>query len=431
MSIPPSGPRCPICQTPLAPGATSCPNCGHVFSGSLSTLPTITGPTARDPAAPPTGMSHETTVPSIENAPTQRSSQLFSPVPAPPPPPSHLMAAPIEPEQVSYPGLASGPMTPPPAAYPGSGPMTPPPAAYSGPVSGPGSSPAWQQPAGVTGPPAPPAPRQPKGARRLTLTQVLLGALILVLLVAVVEGFLLINRPSATGVGSNPTAGPTSTPIVEVVTATPTATSVVTDTPTAETTPGATAQPTGTAGTTSPGTLLYKADWSNGPNGWGGSQDWKFLNGVLINDGTGNIDCGHSLSPTIAPPFQPQTADYAVEVKVQFIRDGGNYHNCFGIPARAQVVNGSWTGYEVMVYPGAANIRDPNTNNPLASTNFSPGTDVHTYRFEVKGTSLKVFVDGGLLVSITDAKYIFTAGQVGLWDAGIYMNVLGFAVYSL
>src|SRR5262249_2729025 len=133
-------------------------------------------------------------------------------------------------------------------------------------------------------------PAQPK-ARRLTLTQVLLGALVLLLLAAVVEGFLLINKPSATGVGNNANTGPTYTPIVQVVTATPTATSVATVMPTAATTPGATEQPTAPTGATGPGTLLYKADWSKGANGWGGSSDWKFFNGMLINDGTGSEGC--------------------------------------------------------------------------------------------------------------------------------------------
>src|SRR6266566_4060638 len=34
------------------------------------------------------------------------------------------------------------------------------------------------------------------------------------------------------------------------------------------------------------GTVLYKADWSSGMNGWAGGDDWKTSSGLLLNDGT-------------------------------------------------------------------------------------------------------------------------------------------------
>src|ERR1700730_4674451 len=53
-----------------------------------------------------------------------------------------------------------------------------------------------------------------------------------------------------------------------------------------------TPSPSNQSGTVSPnasrqvGTILYQADWSQSLNGWVGSQDWRVLNGELLNDGT-------------------------------------------------------------------------------------------------------------------------------------------------
>src|SRR5438552_59979 len=87
----------------------------------------------------------------------------------------------------------------------------------------------------------------------------------------------------------------------------PTATTVPNPTPTPSPTPTPLPQP---------GTVLYRADWSSGLNGWAGGDDWKTSSGLLLNDGT------QSNSIILAPynPGNDNIADYAVETVIQFVR---------------------------------------------------------------------------------------------------------------
>ena len=48
-----------------------------------------------------------------------------------------------------------------------------------------------------------------------------------------------------------------------------------------------------------PGTMLYQADWSIGPNGWALPGDWQVAGGLLIDSGT------YSGMSVITPPYEP------------------------------------------------------------------------------------------------------------------------------
>ena len=202
-----------------------------------------------------------------------------------------------------------------------------------------------------------------------------------------------------------------------------------------QTTPTIIPSPTPSPGPTvcPPPCVLYQADWSNGANGWSGSPDWKFFNSMLINDGTDNLCGGFSIeyAPTLFPPFQPQVANYAIEIEVQIVRqtrDGCSDNGFFGVGGRLSSSNGGWTGYQMVVGQGSEIITDYNTR--LAYANLDPGNSWHTYRLELQGTDLKIKVDGALVVEASDAKYL-DPGQLGIWSSALYLNIRSYKIIAL
>jgi hypothetical protein len=65
---------------------------------------------------------------------------------------------------------------------------------------------------------------------------------------------------------------------------------------------------------------------------------------------------------------------------------------------------------------------------PYGRVSLSAGQ--HTYRVEAKDNVIKFFVDGGLLITLTDNLYL-TGSQVGLWCFGVQLSVFSFQVMSL
>lgn len=237
------------------------------------------------------------------------------------------------------------------------------------------------------------------------------------------------NGPGTVASGTTPTG---NTPITAP---TDTPTSLPTDTPTTD--PNVTPTPT-TVPTvqTTPGAVLYTADWSSGMNGWAGSADWKVLNGALLNDGSnGNSANG----PTIVPPYQLEGInDYAIEAKVQVVSYQNNYP-VFGFAIRGTTVNNSWQGYQnALGYLDAASnnstcntrIYTNDMNNPLVNAPFDPAKSVHTYRFEAKGNTLKFYIDGGSVLQVVDNQFLGGA-QVGLWCYHVELSVTSFKITAL
>jgi serine/threonine protein kinase len=230
---------------------------------------------------------------------------------------------------------------------------------------------------------------------------------------------------------SSPTTGTQSTP-TSSTTLTPALTPTPTFSPTSAAIPTSGLTPT-PASTSVPtpviGQVLYRANWSSGLNGWVGGGEWKVLNGTLINDGTSNNNCG---IPSIVPPYQPTVSDYAIEVRMQVVRRTGSGNSCFALNARSGSSNGQTIGYIGNVgCCGDIEIYDASNYNQFIRTNFDPSGNWHTYRFEVKGTDLKILIDGSVIAEASDAKYLGFSGQVGLSDETMYVNVSSFAVYAV
>ena len=280
-----------------------------------------------------------------------------------------------------------------------------------------------------------PGGNQPKkGISRRTL---LLGGVGLAVVVIGGGSFIVLSQKPHGGNGS-PSTNTSTTPTNNTVpTTAPTATPTDTPTDTPTTDPNVTPTPT-TVPTvqTTPGTVLYTADWSSGMNGWAGSADWKTLNGALLNDGSnGNVTAG----PTIVPPYQLEGInDYAIEAKIQVV-SFGNYNPRFGLAIRGATVNGNWQGYETGIgsldasnYNSTCNSRIYTTdfNSPITNTPFDPGKSVHTYRFEAKGNTLRFYIDGGSVLQATDNQFL-SGAQAGLWSYNAQLSVTSFKITAL
>jgi hypothetical protein len=264
-------------------------------------------------------------------------------------------------------------------------------------------------------PPIPPGPVPPPQGKSLPLGKIIIGQGVAIVLLLVVLIVVLLVRSSPT-----PDSGPGQA-IAPGATATPAIPATPTLIPTATNTPAPTATNTPVP---KPGDLLCNVDIGS----WdGGSADWKLLNGRLLNDGSGG---GASNGPTKVAPCQlGNIANYAVEAKMQVthvdIYGGGN----FGITVRGTPSSSGWQGYVACLCGSNATLSALGSDNK-ASGSFDPGTSVHTYRVEVKDNVINFFIDGGLVVTLTDNEF-FTGSQVGLWCEADQLEVFSFQVFAV
>ncbi len=164
-----------------------------------------------------------------------------------------------------------------------------------------------------------------------------------------------------------------------------------------------------------------------------GSADWKVLNGVLLNDGSKGWD--HNNGPTIVAPCQlGTTANYAVETRIQVVNP--QYNPCFGITVRGNPSSNGWQGYKAGVGDcgslGTARISGPDYfyDSQIKNASFDPGKSPHTYRVEVKDNTIKFFIDSGLILNMTDNRYL-SGSEVGLWCQNVQLTVSSFTVTAL
>lgn len=225
--------------------------------------------------------------------------------------------------------------------------------------------------------------------------------------------------------GSMPACGVSSVSAIGTLTPTAIATATSTLTPTATAVASPTSLPTATATRMPP--PGYHADQATGWAGWKVSGPWKIDNGVLINDGSGSSgDCGNSTN--LLAPYLPPSKNYAVEVVFQVPQ---NYNaNGIGIIARVGSSQNQIIGYSGLV-GSFGHIYDLSNCNQIARNgDFTPGTELHTMRFELNDTEMHLYMDGGLLVAASDAKYL-SAGRVGIFCNQEYIKVSSFSVTLL
>lgn len=202
----------------------------------------------------------------------------------------------------------------------------------------------------------------------------------------------------------------------------PTATPIPTVTPTP--TPSPTPSPT------PPPPTQYVSNWTQGNDGWSGTQDWQVYGGMLHNSGQNNHNGD---TPTITAPFQPNQDDYAVEAV--FMVPSPYYNYCFGITVRGDTTgNGSTFGYSVNISCDGSYLSitadDGSNGNHIFQAPFDPGTDWHTIRIEVKLNNAKVYIDGGLKADVQDNSHP-TGHIIGLWSDRLALNIKSFKVAPL
>lgn len=167
------------------------------------------------------------------------------------------------------------------------------------------------------------------------------------------------------------------------------------------------------------GHTLYEADVNNGGlNAMQGSPDWKHLNSMLVNDGTGS---GTGASPggsQIKIPIVIPCTNYAVEYEAQFLSQpiadfNSTYYN-FGIQGRINS-GGQYAARVICEFCGASPqvamiFRSPDGYGSLSQTPYTPQTGWHTYRLEMRGNDLRFVIDSSPLIDVQDNHFLEGSG---------------------
>lgn len=190
-------------------------------------------------------------------------------------------------------------------------------------------------------------------------------------------------------------------------------------------------------------TLPFRADWSRGLSGWGGSDDWSAAGGMLVSDGS-----GYGERASMIAPLELGAGDgIAIEAEIRLDRyaDEGRFGGraSFGVAARVQK-NGEGYGaghcYSLGRYvPICAGGRHGEHRSVLWTAGsadvidfgaFRPGDGWHTYRLELRGNRLTLLIDGAVAAGGQDNRYLM-GSRVGLWSNRTAISVRSFTVTSI
>lgn len=197
-----------------------------------------------------------------------------------------------------------------------------------------------------------------------------------------------------------------------------------------------TASPTpGKSNTVPAGTVLYRADWSQGLSGWHGSG-WVAQKGQMSSRG-GDED-------TIVAPYQPDVANYAIEIHVRIasyvVKSGG--HFAFFVSKTANR-DGYNTGVSSLFAPGprpnflnpqAQILLDPVSPDPQANYPFDydPRMDWHVWRLEVRGDLIIVRLDNSTAFDAFSTRSLpFSSGPLTIQIHAIVLQVSSFTITAL
>ena len=179
-----------------------------------------------------------------------------------------------------------------------------------------------------------------------------------------------------------------------------------------------------------PADVLCQSGSTDNWHGWPLRSGWKQLNGLLLNDGSNG---GYNGRPTLVAPIscQPKTIDYAVEAKIQVVTFSDNYSG-FGINVRGVPSSPNEPGYSTYIDASSENGANISVvgGDVLKTAPFNPGTNFHAYRAEVKGNTITFLIDGAVVLSVVDNRYL-SAGEVGLWCANAQIELSSFKVVKL
>jgi hypothetical protein len=297
--------------------------------------------------------------------------------------------------------------------------------------------------------------RRHRGWRDLALAGVAAAAVTLLLVAAVALVWLVGRSPSQTpvlAVQSQSTPTPrsltfvrnTPTPGATVPAAVPTATTVV---PSADTAPTLVATPepraVSTESATTPASdggdgIVFEAPGRNELETLA-SGSWSATADALVNPGS-----SAAAEPWLVLSTVP-SADFAVEAEIRVTgRLESVCDQSFGLVAGSPGANQVFGGG--LIFPCAsdtprARLTDVsvwengyNADPVLAEQTFDPGSEWHTYRFELRGDDVRLLVDGADVVSGTVGAPIDASSgdaQAGLWAQGVQLKVRRVSVQVL
>jgi hypothetical protein len=297
--------------------------------------------------------------------------------------------------------------------------------------------------------------RRHRGWRDLALAGVAAAAVTLLLVAAVALVWLVGRSPSQTpvlAVQSQSTPTPrslifvrnTPTPGATVPAAVPTATTVV---PSADTAPTLVATPeppaVSTESATTPASdggdgIVFEAPGRNELETLA-SGSWSATADALVNPGSSAV-----AEPWLVLSAVP-SADFAVEAEIRVTgRLESVCDQSFGLVAGSPGANQVFGGG--LIFPCAsdtprARLTDVsvwengyNADPVLAEQTFDPGSEWHTYRFELRGDDVRLLVDGADVVSGTVGAPVDASSgdaQAGLWAQGVQLKVRKVSVQVL
>lgn len=171
-----------------------------------------------------------------------------------------------------------------------------------------------------------------------------------------------------------------------------------------------------------PGTVLYLADWSAGPNGWPQPRGVNIVRGQLVAQ-----DAGVNL---IAPyePGASGIADYAVEAEAQlFAGDTDPFGLVFRTDYSFRIAPCCFRGYNTIVI----RYRDNDIGGGgFTIGGYSAASPWHLYRVEVEGNRIRLKIDGVLVGEALDNRQL-SGGTVGIFLGSAGVNVRLFRIIKL
>lgn len=79
---------------------------------------------------------------------------------------------------------------------------------------------------------------------------------------------------------------------------------------------------------------------------------------------------------------------------------------------------------------GPTSVRIATKDQELKTTNYELDREWHTYRVEVKGLVIRLLIDGAAIADTDDNQYL-PAGQVGIYDTKLQLNIRSFKVMTI
>jgi hypothetical protein len=187
---------------------------------------------------------------------------------------------------------------------------------------------------------------------------------------------------------------------------------------------------------------LYAAEGADGLAAWS-SGSWTVTNDLLTTDGGSGLP-----EQWITGPYHPPGDTYAIEAEIR-VRDlaPNVCDQNFGIvagPARGGPVwgggvlfpcarNGTTVAPRARVTDGSTWQDGYNQDRELDGKAFDPASEWHVYRLEVRGTDLRLLIDGKqiLMTADTQAPPPSRPAQIGLWSQGVRLSVRHVTVLPL